>query len=57
MVASMRTYLDDLDRASQVTQDPVPFASEMSRAQADARAWTSAFEEIKAEGDATFSPS
>jgi hypothetical protein len=57
MVASMRTYADDLGRASQVTQDPVRFASEMSQAQLDARAWTTAFEEIKAEGDATFSPS
>jgi hypothetical protein len=57
MVASMRTYADHLGRASQVTQDFVRFASEMARAQADARAWTTAFEEIKAQGYATFSPS
>jgi hypothetical protein len=53
MVASMRAYAEGLGRASKLTGDPAAFAGEMSRAQADARAWTSAFEEIRASGYAT----
>jgi hypothetical protein len=55
MVASMRAYSGGLERASRVTGDPVAFASEMSRAQSDAEAWTGAFEEIRAHGYATVS--
>jgi hypothetical protein len=53
MVASMRAYADDLGRASKLTHDPTGFANEMARAQTNAGAWTSAFEEIKASGYAT----
>jgi hypothetical protein len=57
MVASMRAYADDLERASKLTGNRAAFTSEMARAQANAQAWTSAFETIKAEGYATVSPS
>jgi hypothetical protein len=57
MVASMRAYADDLGRASNLTHDPSGFANEMARAQRNAGAWTSAFEEIKSRGYATISVS
>lgn len=57
MVASMRAYAGDLERAATLTGNASAFASEMSRAQSDAQAWTSAFEEIRASGYATVSAS
>lgn len=53
----MRAYADDLERASALTGNAAGFASEMSRAQSDAQAWTSAFEEIRSRGYATVSAS
>jgi hypothetical protein len=57
MVASMRAYADALERASKLTGNPAQFTSEMTRGQADAQAWTSAFEDIRARGYATVSAS
>jgi hypothetical protein len=57
MVMSMRAYAVDLETASTLTTNAQAFASEMARAQADAQAWTSAFEAIRARGYATFNAS
>jgi hypothetical protein len=53
MVTSMRAYADGLAQAAALTGDPVAFASEMSQANAHARAWASAFEEIRSRGYAS----
>jgi hypothetical protein len=53
MIAAMRAYSDDLRRAAELTADQAGFLSVMSQAQTNAQAWTSAFEEIKAQGYAT----
>jgi len=53
MVAAMRAYAVELARASELTASPAAFEAEMAQAQTDARAWTAAFEEIRARGYAT----
>jgi hypothetical protein len=57
MVVLMRTYADELARASQLTTSPGKFTSEMANAEATAKEWIRAFEEIKSRGYATVAAS
>jgi hypothetical protein len=53
LVAGVRAYADDVARASALTGDRAAFAREMAHAQADAKAWTDAFEQIRSRGYAS----
>jgi hypothetical protein len=57
MVVLMRAYADELARASQLTTSPAEFTSEMAKAEATAKEWIRAFEEIKSRGYATVAAS
>jgi hypothetical protein len=57
MVVLMRADADELARASQLTTSPAEVTSEMAKADATAKEWIRAFEEIKARGYATVAAS